>query len=134
MTAEVAGRTFLTAGCILAATAVGAGAFGAHMLKSMLEPPMLAVYETAARYQMFHAFGLIAVGISITLFDDRRLAPAGWLFATGIVLFCGSLYGIALAGLKWLGPVTPLGGLALIGGWIVFGWRIWRGTESSRTS
>ncbi|TKS58646.1 MAG: hypothetical protein EWM72_02840 [Nitrospira sp.] len=60
------------------------------------------------------------------VYDDLRLATAGWLFAAGILLFSGSLYGIALFGLKWLGPFTPLGGLAFIGGWSLFGWRIWR--------
>ena len=122
-------RRVLTVGCALAGLGVAAGAFGAHMLKGMLDPPMLAVYDTATRYQMYHAFAMVLVGIAMRICDDRRLAPAGWMFAAGILLFSGSLYGIALLGLKWLGPFTPIGGLAFIGGWSFFGWRLWRGTE-----
>jgi uncharacterized membrane protein YgdD (TMEM256/DUF423 family) len=96
------------------------------MLKTILEPPMLAAYDTATRYQMYHAFGMVLVGMAMRVFDERRLAMAGWLFATGMLLFCGSLYGIALAGLKWLGPITPLGGLTFIIGWGIFGWRVWQ--------
>lgn len=117
-------------GCVVAGVGVAAGAFGAHMLKTILEPPMLAAYDTATRYQMYHAFGMVLVGIVMRVYDDRRLAMAGWLFATGMVLFCGSLYGIALAGLKWLGPVTPLGGLTFILGWGILGWRVWRGVST----
>ena len=127
MTAQVTGRSLLVAGCGLAGLGVAAGAFGAHMLKDLLEPPMLAVYDTATRYQMYHAFGMILVGIAMKVYDDLRLATAGWLFAAGILLFSGSLYGIALFGLKWLGPLTPIGGLGFISGWGLFGWRIWRG-------
>lgn len=126
MTVLVAGRSLLVVGCGLAGLGVAAGAFGAHMLKGLLDQPMLAVYDTATRYQMYHAFGMILVGIAMRMYDDLRLASAGWLFAAGILLFSGSLYGIALFGLNWLGPFTPLGGLAFIGGWSLFGWRIWR--------
>jgi uncharacterized membrane protein YgdD (TMEM256/DUF423 family) len=130
MAAQGAGRSLLAVGCVLAGVGVAAGAFGAHMLKTILEPPMLAAYDTATRYQMYHAFGMVLVGMAMRVYDDRRLAMAGWLFATGIVLFCGSLYGIALAGLKWLGPITPLGGLTFIIGWGIFGWRVWRGVSA----
>lgn len=126
MTMQGAGRVLLVVGCAMAGTGVAAGAFGAHMLKGVLDQPMLAVYDTATRYQMYHAFGMILVGIAIGVYNERRLAAAGWLFATGILLFSGSLYGIALFGMKWLGPFTPLGGLAFIGGWSLFGWQIWR--------
>ena len=129
MTVAALSRWVLTVGCVFAGLGVAAGAFGAHMLKGMLDPPMLAVYDTATRYQMYHAFGMVLVGIAMRIGDDRRLAPAGWMFATGILLFSGSLYGIALVGLNWLGSFTPIGGLAFIGGWSLFGWRLWRGTE-----
>ncbi|MBH0178629.1 MAG: DUF423 domain-containing protein [Nitrospira sp.] len=117
-------------GCVLAGVGVAAGAFGAHMLKTILEPPMLAAYDTATRYQMYHAFGMVLVGIVMRVYDDRRLAMSGWLFAMGMVLFCGSLYGIALAGLKWLGPITPLGGLTFIIGWGLLGWGVWKGVRT----
>jgi uncharacterized membrane protein YgdD (TMEM256/DUF423 family) len=97
------------------------------MLKGMLDPPMLAAYDTATRYQMYHAFGMILAGLSLRTFRDRTLVTAGWLFATGIALFCGSLYGIALGGAKWLGPVTPVGGLTFLAGWGILAWRVWTG-------
>jgi uncharacterized membrane protein YgdD (TMEM256/DUF423 family) len=131
METDSSSRRLIAIGCIVAAVGVAAGAFGAHMLKTILEPPMLAAYDTATRYQMYHAFGMVLVGTAMRVYDDRRLAMAGWLFATGILLFCGSLYGIALARLKWLGPITPLGGLTFIIGWGLFGWRVWRGVRAS---
>ena len=131
---EASSRRLIMIGCVVAGVGVAAGAFGAHMLKTILEPPMLAAYDTATRYQMYHAFGMVLVGIVMRVYDDRRLAKAGWLFAMGMVLFCGSLYGIALAGLKWLGPITPLGGLTFISGWGLLGWRVWRGVSQGEKS
>ena len=125
-------QTLIAVGCLLAGVAVAAGAFGAHMLKSVLDPPMLAVFETAARYQMYHALGTIAAGLACRLFDRPQVARAGWCFAAGVVLFCGSLYGVSLLGIRWLGAVTPVGGLAFITGWSLFGWSIWRETASIR--
>lgn len=124
-------QTLITVGCLLAALAVAAGAFGAHMLKAVLDPPMLAVFETAARYQMYHALGMIAVGLAGLILDRPQVARAGWCFAAGVLLFCGSLYGVSLLGIRGLGAVTPLGGLAFIAGWSLFGWSIWRETMSS---
>ena len=118
-------RLVLT-GCVLAGLGVAAGAFGAHMLKSVLEPPMLAVYDTATRYQLYHAFGMVLAGFAARLCNDARYAVAGWMFAAGILLFCGSLYAVALVGLRWLGAVTPLGGLAFMIGWGLLGWRVWK--------
>lgn len=117
-------------GCVAAGLAVAAGAFGAHMLKSVLEPPMLAVFETATRYQMYHALGLVAAGLAGRVFQRPLLVRAGWCFATGIVLFCGSLYGVTLLGIRWLGAVTPLGGVAFILGWAMFGWYLWRDRDA----
>ncbi len=131
MTVQDASRSMLVLGCGLAGIGVAAGAFGAHMLKGSLEVPMLAAYDTATRYQMYHAFGMILVGITIRAFDNRRLVTAGWLFLAGILLFSGSLYGITLGGVKWLGPVTPVGGLAFIIGWALFGWQTWRGVSAA---
>lgn len=119
-------QTLIAVGSLLAALAVAAGAFGAHMLKSILDPPMLAVFETAARYQMYHALGIIAAGLAGQTFGCPQVARAGWCFAAGVLLFCGSLYGVSLLGIRWLGAMTPIGGLALIMGWSLFGWSIWR--------
>ena len=91
MTSETAFRRLVLLGSVLAGLAVAAGAFGAHMLKSVLDPPMLAVYDTATRYQMYHAFGILMAGAAARICSDARFAVAGWLFAAGTVLFCGSL-------------------------------------------
>jgi uncharacterized membrane protein YgdD (TMEM256/DUF423 family) len=110
---------FIALGCFFAALGVAAGAFGAHGLKNILSPDMLAVYETAVRYQMYHSFGLIAVGVLAKLHGEAsRTVIAGWCFVAGILLFSGSLYALTLADMKWLGAVTPLGGVAFIAGWL----------------
>lgn len=113
---------FAFLGALFAATSVAAGAFGAHALKSILDPPMLAVYETAARYQMYHALGLFVVAWLARETDTPLAATAGWLFCIGILLFSGSLYIVALAGIKWLGALTPLGGVSFIAGWMCVAW------------
>lgn len=119
-------QILIALGGLSAGLAVAAGAFGAHMLKAVLEAPMLAVFETAARYQMYHALGLVAAGLSGEALDCPQMARAGWSFAAGTLLFCGSLYGVSLLGIRWLGAVTPLGGLAFILGWSLLGWYAWR--------
>jgi uncharacterized membrane protein YgdD (TMEM256/DUF423 family) len=116
---------FAFLGALFAATAVAAGAFGAHALKAILDPPMLAVYETAARYQMYHALGLFVVAWLGRETESPLAIKAGWLFCAGILLFSGSLYLVALAGIKWLGALTPLGGLSFISGWICVAWTAW---------
>ena len=110
-------RTFLALGAISAAISVAAGAFGAHALKARLAPDLLAVFETGARYQMFHALGLVAAAWAATRFPGAAVAWAGWLFVAGTVLFSGSLYALTLTGVRALGAVTPFGGVAFIAGW-----------------
>ncbi|WP_447602937.1 DUF423 domain-containing protein [Nitrospira sp. Nam80] len=117
---------FMVIGSVCALLSVAAGAFGAHALKAILEPSRLAVYETAAKYQMYHAFGLMIVAWQIRETCDQRLTRAGWLFCSGIVLFSGSLYVVATTGLTWVGAVTPLGGVAFLGGWAILAWTGWR--------
>jgi uncharacterized membrane protein YgdD (TMEM256/DUF423 family) len=114
------GDRWIAAGAIVALLGVAAGAFGAHGLRDRIGPESLAVFEVAVRYQMYHAFALVAVGILARGSDPRRrarLRVAGWCFLAGIVLFSGSLYTLALTGLKALGAVTPLGGAAFLLGW-----------------
>lgn len=110
---------FLFLGALLGGLAVALGAFGAHALKARLAPEKLVTFDTGVRYHFYHALALLAVGTAqIALPAAGTLALSGWLFVAGIALFSGSLYWLALGGPRWLGPVTPLGGLALIGGWI----------------
>ena len=116
-------RIFLVLGALFSFLGVAAGAFGAHFLKSVLSPDLLAVFETAVRYQMYHAFALLIVGGACEQFPQASLTPAGWLFAIGIVLFSGSLYALAFTGIAELGAITPLGGVGLLVGW---GWLVWQ--------
>ncbi len=119
-------RLFLLLGSLSAALGVAAGAFGAHGLKAILTPDMLTVYETAVRYQMYHAFALIAVGVLLRIAPQPRLDVAGWCFVAGTVFFSGSLYGLVLSGVRWLGAVTPLGGIAFILGWLLMAFAVFR--------
>jgi uncharacterized membrane protein YgdD (TMEM256/DUF423 family) len=111
-------RLFLAAAAISAAISVAAGAFGAHALKARLSPELLAVFETGARYEMYHAIGLALAAWAASRFAAAPAAWAGGLFLAGTVLFSGSLYALALTGVRGLGAVTPFGGLAFIAGWI----------------
>ena len=111
-------RLFFGLGAGSALLAVGAGAFGAHGLRARLSPELLAVFETAARYQMYHALALLAVAWAVTRWPGALPQWAGWLFLAGTVLFSGSLYLLALTGIRWLGAITPLGGVAFLAGWL----------------
>lgn len=110
-------RTFFALGSLLAGIAVAAGAFGAHALRARLSPADLATFETGARYQMYHALALLAVAWAVQQWPGPLPRAAGWLFVAGIVVFSGSLYALVLTGQRWLGAVTPLGGVAFIVGW-----------------
>jgi uncharacterized membrane protein YgdD (TMEM256/DUF423 family) len=97
---------------------VGLGAFGAHALKARLTPELLAMFETGVRYQMYHAFALLAAAWGWARWPSRAFTIAAWLFIAGIVVFSGSLYALALTGIKGFGAVTPVGGLAFLVGWL----------------
>ncbi len=105
-------RIFFGLGAILAGIAVGLGAFGAHALRGTLSPEDLVTFETGVRYQMYHALALLAVAWALGRWDTVLLEWAGWLFLLGTLVFSGSLYILVLTGQRWLGAVTPLGGLA----------------------
>lgn len=116
-------KTFLRLACISGALAVGIGAFGAHSLKEIVTAEKLAIYETGVRYHFYHTFALLAVGILMHFKKNKAINYAGWAFLAGIVLFSGSLYLLAVnesmhLGLAWLGPITPIGGVLFIIGWI----------------
>ena len=110
-------RAFALAGAVSAFIAVAAGAFGAHALRARLPPDLLAVFETGARYQMYHALALLAVAWAATRWPAVPVRAAGWLFIGGTLLFSGSLYLLALTGTRWLGAITPIGGLLFLAGW-----------------
>jgi uncharacterized membrane protein YgdD (TMEM256/DUF423 family) len=114
-------RTFTLIGAVAGFLAVVFGAFAAHSLRGRLAPEMLAVFETGARYQMYHALALVLTAILFERSPRRVLAVAGWLFTVGIVLFSGSLYLLATTGGTVWGAVTPLGGVALMAGWLCLG-------------
>ena len=133
------GARILAVGAVTAAVGVAVGAFGAHALEARVTPDMLANYETGARYHFYHSLGIIAIGVVALLFEGAggstagdgrvqsalpRLRWAAWLMLAGVVLFSGSLYAMALTGQRWLGAVTPLGGVSFIAGWALLAWAV----------
>jgi uncharacterized membrane protein YgdD (TMEM256/DUF423 family) len=115
-------RVFAGLGAVSAGLAVALGAFAAHMLRDRVAPEMLVTFETGARYHMYHALGLLAVAWAATRWPGAGVTAAGWLFVAGTLLFSGSLYLLVLTGQRWLGAVTPLGGLAFLAGWVALAW------------
>jgi uncharacterized membrane protein YgdD (TMEM256/DUF423 family) len=110
-------RIFALAGAILGFLAVAAGAFGAHALEGRLAPERIDTYETAVRYQMYHALALFAVAWAASRWPGRAATLAGWAFIAGTLVFSGTVYALAFGAPRWLGAVTPLGGVALLVGW-----------------
>ena len=119
-------RVFFILGALSAFVGVAAGAFGAHSLKSRISAEMLLVFEVGVRYQMYHAFALIAAAWVQVKWPSALVTTGGWFFVIGIILFSGSLYLLSLSGLKWLGAITPLGGLAFLSGWACLVLAVWR--------
>jgi len=119
-------RFFFTSGAIMAFLAVALGAFGAHALKSRLTPDMFDIFEVGVRYHMYHALGLLAVAWASSHWPGSRVNAAGWAFIIGIVIFSGSLYILSIFGIRWLGAVTPVGGLAFLIGWAILVWSVAR--------
>ena len=117
-------RLFFAFGSGFALIVVITGAFAAHALKTRLSPDMFTTFEVAARYQMYHALGLIAVAWAASQWSSQLVTASGWLFVAGIVIFSGSLYILSLTGVRWLGAITPIGGAAFILGWGCLLWAI----------
>ena len=115
-------RLWWTLGPAMAGLAVALGAFGAHGLKGRVTADLLEVFHTGARYHRYHALALIAVAVADRSFPSTTVTAAGWAFVVGIVLFSGSLYAMTFTGHRWLGAITPLGGLAFITGWALLAW------------
>ncbi|HEX6203026.1 MAG TPA: DUF423 domain-containing protein [Thermoanaerobaculia bacterium] len=116
------GHLFIVIGAVLAAASVGAGAFGAHGLADRLDPRSLELWETAARYLMYGAFGVIATGILERLWAQRLLVAAAWCLLAGTLVFSGTVFGLAVGAPRVLGAITPLGGLLLIAGFLLLAW------------
>jgi len=120
-------RIFFVLGAFSGFLGVALGAFAAHGLKERLDPQMLATFEVGVRYQMYHALALLGVAWAITKWPGTAALAAGWLFVAGTLIFSGSLYLLALSGLRWLGAITPVGGLAFLAGWLCLAWSAWKG-------
>ncbi len=112
-------QLFMVAGSIFGGLSVAAGAFASHALKAQLSERAIEIFETAARYQMYHALALLFVGFSLTQTETSSLwlRVAGFAFIAGVLIFSGSLYTLSLSGIKWLGAITPIGGAAFLLGW-----------------
>ena len=115
-------RVFFVIGALFALLGVAAGALGSHTLKSRMDAEMLSIFEVGVRYQMYHAFALIAAAWAQAKWPSRIGATGGWLFVAGTVLFSGSLYLLSAGGFRWLGAMTPLGGLSFMAGWACIAW------------
>ena len=119
-------QTILLAGAVFMALAVLLGAFGAHALKKVLSPDMLAIYKTGVEYQFYHALGLLLIGVIGFHIRSKYLRWAGLFISIGIIIFSGSLYVLTLSGIKALGAITPIGGLSFVVGWIFLAIAIWK--------
>ena len=120
-------RLFFLVGSISALIAVVLGAFGAHGLKGRLTTEMLNAFEVGVRYQMYHALALLAVAWALSRWPRAEISVAGWLFVAGTIVFSGSLYLLSLTGVRWIGAITPIGGVAFLLGWLSLVWGVWRG-------
>jgi uncharacterized membrane protein YgdD (TMEM256/DUF423 family) len=118
-------RVFVVAGALSGAVGVGLGAFAAHALRGRLSPEMLSVFEVGVRYHLYHALALVLCGWATTRWPGAATTAAAWCFLGGTVVFSGTLYLLAITGQRWLGAITPLGGLAFIAGWLSLAFGAW---------
>jgi len=119
-------RIILLFATLSGAIAVALGAFAAHGLKAQLAPYLLDVFKTGVQYQAWHSLALLGCGIWARIMPTKAVLYAALFFAVGILLFSGSLYALALTGIKWFGPVTPMGGICFIIGWVALAVSAWR--------
>jgi uncharacterized membrane protein YgdD (TMEM256/DUF423 family) len=122
-------KIFFLLGCTFSFLGVALGAFGAHALKQKLSLDMLQVFEVGVRYQMYHAFALFVVAWAMHAWNLNGAGASGWWFTAGILLFSGSLYALAFSGLRWLGAITPIGGVCFLIGWLWLGWCVWKNVQ-----
>jgi len=119
-------RLFLLIGSVLGFLGVGLVAFGAHGLKARISADLMAVYQTGVLYHLVHALAVCIVGVIVQKWTHGPIAASGWLFTAGVVVFSGSLYVMALTGIRWLGAITPIGGLCFLAGWACLAVSAWR--------
>nr|WP_292998002.1 DUF423 domain-containing protein [Nevskia sp.] len=119
-------RLMLATAAIFGFLAVALGAFGSHALKARLSPELLAVYRTGVEYHFYHALALLAVGVLALLRPSGLLSASGLCFAVGVLIFSGSLYALALSGVRVLGAITPIDGLLFLAGWLLLALAAWR--------
>jgi uncharacterized membrane protein YgdD (TMEM256/DUF423 family) len=115
-------RLFFGSGAVSGFLGVALGAFAAHGLQGRLDAHDLEIFQVGVRYQMYHALALLAVAFAVSRWSSSVFAVAGWCFIGGTVVFSGSLYALGLSGVRWLGAITPLGGLAFLAGWLCLAW------------
>jgi len=120
-------------GALFAFLGVAAGAFGAHSLRDVVSLHYLNVFETAVRYQMYHAIGLLVTGFMLDRREDTYFRFAGWMFVAGILLFSGSLYILSLTGKSWVGAITPFGGVSFLAGWFLLILGIFTSSKNKRS-
>jgi uncharacterized membrane protein YgdD (TMEM256/DUF423 family) len=120
-------KLFLILGSVNAATAVSMGAFGAHFLKTKIPEEMLSVFQTAVQYHFYHSLGLMIIGVLIiSIKPEKYLGIAGWMMFIGIILFSGSLYILSTTATRWVGIITPFGGIAFIISWVFIAVALWK--------
>jgi len=119
-------KRFFVLGCVFGFLGVAGGAFAAHALRDHLPANLLNVFETGIRYQMYHAFALLAAAWALEKYRSRHFEWAGWAFVAGVALFSGSLYIMAVTGIRWIGIITPFGGVAFLGGWAFMAAGFWK--------
>ncbi len=122
-----ADRWFFLLGALSGFTGVALGAFAAHGLRGHLTDEMLNIFEVGVRYQLYHAVTLLAVALALDRWPRGEFTAAGWCFVLGTVVFSGSLYALSLSGIRWLGAIAPIGGLAFLLGWLGIAWGAWKG-------
>lgn len=119
-------RLFFILGCAFSFLAVALGAFAAHGLKTKLSVEMFNIFEVGVRYHFYHAFALFVVSAAAAYWEQTHFSLAGWAFVFGIVLFSGSLYLLSLTGIRWLGAVTPIGGISFLLGWFLLAYKVFK--------
>jgi uncharacterized membrane protein YgdD (TMEM256/DUF423 family) len=119
-------KQVLLIACILGALSVALGAFAAHGLKKMVDAYYLEIFEKAVKYQFYHTFAILAIGVLMNQFGNTNFNLPVYLFLAGIFFFSGSLYLMTFNQPKWVGPITPIGGLCFIAGWLTLAWRVYQ--------